>query len=97
MLNERKLAHRKGTILHQLLQVVRVTSQLENECSSSDLLLDVLVQQLHILVDAVDARFLIQLESNSFIYVCIVEYDHTHVSVLLSSYLHSRVSCKVSR
>lgn len=54
----------EGTVLYELLQVVRVTSQLEDECGSSDLLLDVLIQQLHILIDAADARLLVQLKGN---------------------------------
>ncbi len=49
----------EATVLSELLQVVRVSSQLADECSSSDLVLDVLVQQLHVLVNAVDARLLI--------------------------------------
>lgn len=50
------------TVLNELLQVVWVTSQLEDECGSSDLLLDVLIQQLHILINVVNVRLLIQLE-----------------------------------
>lgn len=52
----------KGTILHELLQVVRVASQMQDEGGSSNLLLDVLIEQLHVLINVVDVGLFIQLE-----------------------------------
>lgn len=54
----------QGTFLRELLQVVRVASQLEDERGSSDLLLDVLIQKVHILIDAVDVCHFVQLKGN---------------------------------
>lgn len=50
------------TVLKQLLQVVRITCQLQNKRSSSDFLWNVLVQQLHVVFDAVDIGLLVQLQ-----------------------------------
>lgn len=50
------------TILQQLLQVVRVTGQVEDECSSSNLLRDVLIQELNIVIYAINVGLLIQLQ-----------------------------------
>lgn len=49
--------------MDELFQVVRVSGQLENERGPSDLLLDVLIQQLHIFINAVDAGLLVQLRA----------------------------------
>lgn len=48
--------------MEELLQVVRVLGQLEDERGSSDLVLGVFVQQLHVLVHAADVRLLVQLQ-----------------------------------
>lgn len=50
------------TILQQLLQVVRVTGQVEDECSPSNLLRDVLIQELNIVIYAINIGLLIQLQ-----------------------------------
>lgn len=39
-----------STVVQQLLQVVRVTSELQDESGASDLLWDALIEQLDILV-----------------------------------------------
>lgn len=87
------------TVLYEFLQVVRVTSQLEDECSSSDLLLDVFIQQLHILIDAVDARLLVQLTERkqfntvrlmSAVWVTVLIFitrQYKHIRAFLSQFL----------
>ena len=49
------------TILQELFQVVGVASQVEDESGPSYLLGDVFVQELHVLIDAVDVGLLVQL------------------------------------
>lgn len=91
----------EGTVLNELLQVIRVSGQLEDERGPSDLLLDVFIQQLHILIDAVDSRLLLQLKGEKTASGPHILWKHllaaalTHVS--LSSYLNSCVRCEVSR
>lgn len=54
------------TILQQLLQVVRIPGQVEDECSSSDLLRDVLIQELNIVIYAINVGLLIQLQDTTY-------------------------------
>ena len=89
---------REVTVLYELLQVVWVASQLEDERRSSDLLLDVLVQQLHVLVDVADVRLLVQLEEKSHVKERKFSIRTTaHAYEQSQSYLYSCVRRKVSR
>lgn len=70
------------TVLKQLLQVVRITGQLQNKRGSSDFLWKVLVQQLHVVIDAVNVGLLVQLQYPNRTCVTLLNSSSHHVTHL---------------